>query len=94
MGTPDILLFMSKKTLSQRFAERLQAIIDQKGITRSKLAELAAMSRGNVTRHLSGIHAPSGATLEKLSEVLDVDPCELICEPKEERLKRKPPKGD
>lgn len=74
-----------KKSLALRFAERLGAIMKAKGVKNTQLAELIGVNRSNVTRYLSGKYAPSGATLETLSQALDVDVCELICEPKRKK---------
>jgi transcriptional regulator with XRE-family HTH domain len=69
-----------EKPIAQRLAERLKVVMDSKGVNNSGLAELLGVNRSNITRYLSGKHAPSGATLETLSQALGVDVCELICE--------------
>lgn len=49
----------------------------ERGLSQAKLARLTKLSRGTISRYESGIRGPSGASLHKLAEALDITAEEL-----------------
>lgn len=59
------------------FAFKLTRLRVKKDLSMAKLAEAAGVSPAAITRYESGGRRPSGPVLDKLAEILDVDPTEL-----------------
>lgn len=57
--------------------KKIQSIRKAKGLTQEKLAELIDIETPSLSYLETGKYAPSVETLQKLSKVLDVKPCEF-----------------
>lgn len=66
-----------KKKLSRRFGDRVQTLMDQKGLSQSELARRAGMSRAVVNNLLRGTRNPSLLTALTVSKALNVSLEEL-----------------
>jgi transcriptional regulator with XRE-family HTH domain len=74
-------------TLQTLFGQRLQSLRRQKNLTQEHLAEDTEVSVDLISNIERGVNAPSFKTLEKLSTVLHVSPCELFDFEKEKGIK-------
>ena len=68
---------MLKQGVSMKIEILIRQKREEKGITINKLAELAKMSKGHLSRIERGITEPSIATLARIAKSLDVKVEEL-----------------
>lgn len=55
------------------FQSRLQEIMDERGISLNRLADLADINKGNLSRYLRGESSPRQKSIHRLAKALDVD---------------------
>lgn len=55
------------------FQSRLQEIMDERGISLNRLADLADINKGNLSRYLRGESSPRQKSIYRLAKALDVD---------------------
>lgn len=65
-------------TLRQIFATNLRRIRIERELTQEKLADLAGIDRTYVSALERQVYSVSLDTIEKLAQVLDVEPAELL----------------
>jgi transcriptional regulator with XRE-family HTH domain len=65
-------------TLRQIFASNLRRIRGERELTQEKLADLAGIDRTYVSALERQVYSASLDTIERLAEVLDVAPSELL----------------
>lgn len=56
------------------FADRLKAIIEEKGLTASELAKLAQIDRSLLSKYLHGLKNPKIENVRRIAQVLFVSP--------------------
>lgn len=61
-----------------KFHERLQKLMDDRGMTPTRLATLAGIEPGSVRLYMKGKVKPSIKTLAKICEELRVSPDDLL----------------
>lgn len=66
-----------KEALSKRFGDRVQELMDQKGLSQAELGRRAGMSRSVINNLLRGIRNPSLLTALTVSRALNVSLDEL-----------------
>lgn len=66
-----------KEALSKRFGDRVQELMDEKGLTQAELGRRAGMSRSVINNLLRGIRNPSLLTALTVSRALGVSLDEL-----------------
>lgn len=66
-----------KETLSKRFGDRVQMLMDQKGLSQAELGRRAGMSRAVINNLLRGTRNPSLLTALTVSRALNVSLDEL-----------------
>jgi len=64
--------------LTKKFGKRLKEIRKRKNISQEELAELIGMEPNNISKLESGEHLPKKENLEKLCDVLEIEPKELF----------------
>ena len=64
--------------LEHVFAERLRAVAKARGIPLSHLADRAEMARSYLWRILASKSSPTLATVQRLAQILDVAPLDLL----------------
>jgi transcriptional regulator with XRE-family HTH domain len=67
--------------LKLRFAKRLRKLRRNADFTQEQLAEKVGVSADFISQVERGINSPSFETMQKLAEVLEVDPSELFLPP-------------
>lgn len=65
-------------TESTDFAQRLQALLEERGMTQLELAARVGVTRAAMSRYVSGDREPRFVTLVRISEELDVRVEDLI----------------
>ena len=65
-------------TESTDFAQRLQALLEERGMTHLELAARVGVTRAAMSRYVSGDREPRFVTLVRISEELDVRVEDLI----------------
>jgi transcriptional regulator with XRE-family HTH domain len=63
------------------YLNQLKQLIDRRGVTLARLAELVGMARPNLVTALSGKHDTRGSTLEAVADALNA---EWVLVPKEQ----------
>lgn len=81
-----MMTFMKPKGLARLFSHNVKRLLDARGWSQGELSRRMKISAGVVSRMLSGEHAPSGATLATVAELLGVAPHELILPPSSDVL--------
>lgn len=66
-----------KKTLSKRFGDRVQMLMDQKGLSQAELGRRAGMSRAVINNLIRGTRNPSLLTALTVARALNVSLDEL-----------------
>lgn len=66
-----------KKTLSKRFGDRVQILMDQKGLSQAELGRRAGMSRAVINNLIRGTRNPSLLTALTVARALNVSLDEL-----------------
>ena len=66
-----------KKTLSRRFGDRVQTLMDQKGLSQAELGRRAGMSRAVINNLIRGTRNPSLLTALTVARALNVSLDEL-----------------
>ncbi|MGO4450470.1 helix-turn-helix domain-containing protein [Phyllobacterium sp. TAF24] len=69
---------LKSKDIAQRFSERLKMARHQRGLTLSRLAQLAGISLASVEYYHSGTHRPSLELFISLCLTLEISPNELL----------------
>ncbi|MBR1908871.1 helix-turn-helix transcriptional regulator [bacterium] len=64
--------------LTKKFGKRLKEIRKRRNISQEELAELIGMEPNNISKLESGGHLPKKENLEKLCDVLEIEPKELF----------------
>lgn len=64
--------------LTKKFGKRLKEIRKRRNISQEELAELVGMEPNNISKLELGEHLPKKENLEKLCEVLEIEPKELF----------------
>jgi transcriptional regulator with XRE-family HTH domain len=59
------------------FPERLKAVREEKNLTVKDLGEMCGTSGATISRYETGVHQPKSCMVEKLAEVLDINPAWL-----------------
>ena len=67
--------------LKIRFGRRLRKLRRNMDLTQEQLAERCGVSADFISQVERGINTPSFATIQKLAEILEVDPSELFLPP-------------
>jgi transcriptional regulator with XRE-family HTH domain len=65
-------------TLRQIFASNLRRLRAERELTQEKLADLAGIDRTYVSALERQVYSASLDTIERLADVLDIDPSELL----------------
>lgn len=65
-------------TLRQIFSSNLRRVRAERGLTQEKLADLAGIDRTYVSALERQVYSVSLDTIEKLAEVLKIEPHELV----------------
>lgn len=72
---------MKPNEIAELLAENVKRLMDARepAWTQVELAKQMDTSQGNISRLLGGTHAPSAATLSKLTEAFGIALCDLLC---------------
>lgn len=76
---------MTAEELKTMFIRRVLVLMGERGMSQADLAKAMKKSRPLVSRMLSGGRVPGGDTIADVATALNVDVCELLCEPKKRR---------
>ena len=60
------------------FSERLQTLIDKKGISKSDLARVCGIDRSNITRYLKGTYEAKQDVLYRIAQAYNVNEAWLL----------------
>ncbi len=60
------------------FADRLAALLRERGLTQKELAERTGLTPAAVSRYMSGARMPREVVVAKIAKVLNVQPVDLL----------------
>ena len=61
----------------QEFAKRLYALLQEKDMNQSDLANKAGLGRDSISQYIRAINVPSPKSLKKIADVFGIEPSEL-----------------
>ncbi len=61
----------------QEFAKRLYALLQEKDMNQSDLANQAGLGRDSISQYVRAINVPSPKSLKKIADVFGIEPSEL-----------------
>ena len=71
------------------FCNNVRQILSERGLTHDAAAALLGMPRTNFSRLLRGLHEPRLGLIERLADVLEVSPADLLAAPERSRKLKK-----
>lgn len=64
--------------MAELFADRLAALLRERGLTQKELAERTGLTPAAVSRYMSGARMPREVVVAKIAKVLNVQPVDLL----------------
>ena len=65
------------RVIMSNFSEKLKDILSKKGITPYRLSQISGIRQSTLSAILNGVNTPSGKTLQKICNALDVSMAEF-----------------
>jgi transcriptional regulator with XRE-family HTH domain len=69
---------MSKSTVMNTFEANIEALLEERGLTKQALADALGMDRSSLSKVIRGIHSPTLIMVEKIAKALEVEAFELL----------------